>query len=83
VTISVIDYGIGISEEDKHNIFKPFFTTTDEKSKALNSTSHGIGLNFCHRICAGLKGDLSVTSQAGFGAEFVFCFPATIPEEVS
>lgn len=34
--ISVSDHGIGISEQDQRNLFKPFFKTTDERSRILN-----------------------------------------------
>jgi len=47
VEISVIDQGIGISEEDQKNIFKPFFKTKDSQSRVLNATSHGLGLSIC------------------------------------
>jgi len=78
VTIAVIDYGIGITEDDMKKLFKPYFISTDERSKALNASSHGIGLSFCQQIAIGLKGSLTVKSSAGCGAEFVFSFPAKI-----
>lgn len=68
VTITVADYGIGISEEDKNNLFKPYFSSSDETSKNLNPLSHGLGLSFCHRICAGLNGSLKVKSEIGEGS---------------
>jgi signal transduction histidine kinase len=33
VEIKVQDYGIGMNEEDINNLFKPYFKTTDEKSR--------------------------------------------------
>lgn len=33
VKITVSDQGIGISKEDKEQLFKPFFRTRDEKSR--------------------------------------------------
>ena len=44
------DYGIGMNEEDMKNLFKPYFKTTDETSKKVNSKSHGLGLSICHEI---------------------------------
>jgi signal transduction histidine kinase len=29
VKIAVTDFGIGINEQDIHNLFKPYFKTTD------------------------------------------------------
>lgn len=52
------DQGIGISAEDKENMFKPFFKTKDERSKKLNAQSHGIGLSFSKKIAKKLGGDL-------------------------
>lgn len=46
----VSDTGIGISEDDRKNLFKLFFKTQDEKSKKMNQGSHGIGLNVCKRF---------------------------------
>lgn len=56
-------------------MFKAYFKTTDPKSKELNSSSHGLGLNICYRICAGLKGHLAVKSEPG-QTEFKFTFNA-------
>lgn len=78
VSISVIDQGIGINEADLPNIFKPHFKTTDEESRALNPSSHSIGLSFGSRISEGLGGSLKVVSELGDGAEFTFTFPAKI-----
>jgi signal transduction histidine kinase len=50
VEIKVQDYGIGMNEEDIKNLFKPYFKTTDEKSRLLNSKSHGLGLSICNKI---------------------------------
>jgi len=45
---------------------------------ALNASSHGIGLSFCHKICKGLNGDLVVESKQGFGSKFSFTFFAEL-----
>lgn len=47
VTIRVKDYGIGICEEDKKNLFSAYFKTKDKQNKKMNSSSHGLGLNIC------------------------------------
>lgn len=58
VLIEVKDTGIGISAEDRKNLFKPFFKTSDSDSKLINTCSHGLGLNICKRIAIRLGGDL-------------------------
>ena len=50
VTYEVVDKGIGITESDQMNIFKPFFKSTDLISKKYNAKSHGLGLNICQQI---------------------------------
>ena len=50
VVFQVVDRGIGISEADRPNIFKPFFKTSDAISKEYNSSGHGLGLSICRQI---------------------------------
>ena len=57
--ISVIDNGTGISEENREEIFVPFFTTKEEGS--------GIGLNICRQIMRLHKGEIFVNSEKGEG----------------
>ncbi len=66
-TISIKDTGIGIPVQVKANMFKPLFTT---KSKG-----QGLGLAVVKRLVDGLKGDITVESQEGFGTEFVIKLP--------
>jgi len=41
---------MGIKEEDKKQLFKPYFKSSNKESKDKNSNSHGLGLNICKRI---------------------------------
>jgi signal transduction histidine kinase len=50
VKISVQDNGIGISKNDKKNLFKMYFKTQDQTSSLMNKGSHGIGLSVCKRL---------------------------------
>ena len=76
VRISVADNGIGINEQDQKNLFKPYFRTTDSKSKKMNANSHGLGLSICHDIVGGLGGKLWCESALGNGSTFTFTFNA-------
>ena len=68
--ISVTDQGIGISDADKLNLFKPYFKTQDERSKKINKQSHGIGLSFCKQIAKRLGGDLKLNEEVTYGCQF-------------
>ena len=59
VKISVVDTGIGIADEDKASIFKPFFKSIDPISKKFNAKSHGLGLSICKEIAQGLDGSIT------------------------
>ena len=56
IAVTVKDRGIGMSESDVKNLFKPYFRTSDTKSKGMNASSHGLGLSICHKICVALGG---------------------------
>ena len=70
VEIHVKDNGVGIPEKLLHKIYQPFFTT----KPAGEGT--GLGLSLSYDIVAkGHKGELSVSSTEGEGAEFVVKLP--------
>ena len=48
--LKVKDFGIGIPDKERANIFKPFFKSSDPVSRQMNFMSHGLGLNICKRI---------------------------------
>ena len=56
IVVTVKDNGIGMSQNDVDNLFKPYFRTSDSKSKKMNASSHGLGLSICHKICVALGG---------------------------
>ena len=72
-TISVIDEGAGISEEDQANLFTRF--------GRIPSTQHvqgtGLGLWLSREIARMHDGDLTVQSAAGTGSTFVLKVPLT------
>ena len=65
--VEVEDTGAGISEDDLHKIFIPFFTT---KSKG-----HGVGLALAHRVATDHGGTLSAANSPDGGAVFTFRLP--------
>jgi two-component system NtrC family sensor kinase len=71
--ISIIDTGIGITEESKKRIFEPFFTT----KKVGEGT--GLGLAICEEIVREHSGRLEVESAVGKGSSFFVFIP--VPHE--
>jgi signal transduction histidine kinase len=71
--ISVIDQGVGISEEDQANLFTRF--------GRIPTTQHvqgtGLGLWLSREIARMHDGDLTVQSAAGTGSTFVLKVPLT------
>jgi two-component system, cell cycle sensor histidine kinase and response regulator CckA len=69
VTVSVTDTGIGMTEEVKAQLFKPFFTTKP-KDKGT-----GLGLATCQTIVSHSGGHIEVESEVGRGTTFRIYFP--------
>jgi two-component system nitrogen regulation sensor histidine kinase GlnL len=67
VAIDISDDGPGIGEEQKENLFTPFFTT---KSKGT-----GLGLAICHKIVSEHRGMIKVDSELGKGSTFTVMLP--------
>lgn len=65
--ISVADNGIGISDELKHKIFEPKFTT--------KSSGMGLGLGMVKNIVENYDGSIDFTSKEGKGTVFTVKFP--------
>jgi len=72
VKVSVTDYGMGISPQDKAKIFERFFRVRDIQKKFPGL---GIGLYISHEIIANHKGSLWVESEIGKGSTFSFTLP--------
>lgn len=49
--IQIVDYGVGISSENKSHIFEPFFTT--------EKTGSGLGLFICKELCEANQASLN------------------------
>lgn len=65
--ISIKDKGVGISDEQKQDIFNPYFTTKE--------LGHGLGLGSCQTIVKNHNGIIDVESKVGFGSTFTIYLP--------
>ena len=70
--LSVIDSGIGISQEDMRNIFEPFYT-----KKRMGRSGTGLGMSVVWAMVKDHGGFIDVESEEGRGAHFDIYFPAT------
>lgn len=69
---SVVDTGIGISDELKERLFQPFVQAEASTSRKYGGT--GLGLSLSRELACVLGGSLSLSqSVSGRGSTFVFC----------
>ncbi|WP_293746300.1 ATP-binding protein [uncultured Paraglaciecola sp.] len=67
---SVIDTGIGISEQDRESIFKPFEQVRNAHTQAIGGA--GLGLTISRSLTELMGGEITVKSTLGQGSTFNF-----------
>ena len=70
---TVIDTGIGISQENVQKLFQPFVQIDSALNRSYSGT--GLGLSLVKRIVDLHGGKLGVSSQEGIGSQFWFALP--------
>lgn len=65
---SIIDSGIGISEEDRELIFKPFEQVRNTHTQAIGGT--GLGLTISRSLAELMGGEITLESVLGQGSTF-------------
>ncbi len=71
-TLSVIDFGAGILDSEKNNIFKKFYRVGSENTRKAQGT--GLGLYLCKKICDAHRATIVVTDNQPKGSVFTIKF---------
>lgn len=74
VKVSVIDFGIGILENNQKNLFDKFYRVEETSVKFQGL---GIGLYICSEIIRQHNGNVGIESKYGSGSTFYFTLPLT------
>ena len=69
LSLSVTDTGKGMTDEEKQNVFKPFF------SAATANNGTGVGMALVKQIVDTLQGRIEVESEVGRGTTFSLVIP--------
>ncbi len=80
VSFSVIDSGIGMTEEQLDRIFEPFYQADPSATRRYGGM--GLGLTAALRLCEKLGGSISARSSKGQGSTFTVTLPAS-PDDAS
>ena len=72
ITLTISDYGIGISSKDRERIFEPFYT-----KKVMGRSGTGLGMAVVWGTVKDHQGYIDVKSTEGKGTIFTLYFPAT------
>jgi signal transduction histidine kinase len=76
ISFVVSDTGIGLTDEQKLRLFRPF--TQADSSIARKFGGTGLGLALVWRFCQLMRGTVSVESAPGRGAQFTVVLPVDV-----
>lgn len=74
VTISVIDYGIGIPKNEQRRVFEKFYRVSTGLIHEVRGS--GLGLAIVKHTMDAHRGKITVRSRPGFGSTFTLYLPA-------
>ncbi len=78
-TVSVSDHGIGLTEEQARDVFKPF-SRVGEQGGSPSPEGTGLGLYIARSLVTDQGGHVGVRSQPGAGSTFWFSLPLAEPK---
>ncbi|WP_051677174.1 PAS domain S-box protein [Maridesulfovibrio frigidus] len=78
ILFSVVDTGMGISEEVAEILFEPFTQGSEDFRRGQHGA--GLGLSICKRLIGMMDGGISVESELGKGASFYLSIPFIVAE---
>jgi CheY-like chemotaxis protein len=81
ILFSVEDTGVGIADEEKDNIFNPFYHS--EKDFVSLHKGTGLGLNIAKKYVEALEGEIYYKSINRQGTTFYFSLPLFTAKEIS
>ena len=82
IQFAIIDTGIGITTEDKNNLFQPFTQVDASITRKYGGT--GLGLAICQQLVTLMGGKIGLNSEIGKSSKFWFNLSFTKqPESVS
>jgi signal transduction histidine kinase len=73
VTTRVKDTGIGLSSQERDNLFQRFYRARNDQTKDIGGT--GLGLWIIKQYIEKMNGTISVDSLQGVGSEFIVDLP--------
>jgi two-component system OmpR family sensor kinase len=77
-TIAVEDRGIGVNENDRPNLFEPFYRS--DRARVLGRSGVGLGLSVAQRIARLFGGEITTAANVGNGSTFVVSLPLDDPD---